>query len=284
MFKRMRTSGLAGTGAVLLVLSIAGFVAAASIAKVGVDPTVDPTPTTQGFVDVNDDGIADTCQPDVVVNAEVAAGAAALADLNGDGQISVSEAAQSWFIGGANCNHGGYVNGVAHACGAAVPVVAAVPAASAESSPTVAEVPAASPSSSPLTTIAAPTTECVPTEADQAPETTAPAVCVAPVAPLAPVAPSPSAVIDATLTTVPTVLTSPNDHGKKVSAVAHSTAIGGKNCNHGGAVSEAAHQDKAARDAAKAAKSAARDAAKAARTAAHQASKANSTHGKGHNR
>jgi hypothetical protein len=283
MFKRMRTSGLAGTGAVLLVLSIAGFVAAASIAKAGVDPTVDPTPTTQGFVDVNDDGIADTCQTDVVLNAEVGAGAAAAADLNGDGQISVSEAAQSWFIGGANCNHGGYVSGVAQACGATVPVVAAVPAASAESSPTVAEVPAASPSSSPLTTIAAPTTECT-TETVETPETAVPTVCVASVAPVAPVAPSPSPVIDATLTTAPTVLTSPNDHGKKVSAVAHSTAIGGKNCNHGGAVSEAAHQDKAARDAAKAARTAARDAAKAARTAARQASKANSTHGKGHNR
>jgi hypothetical protein len=281
MFKRMRSTGLAGSGALLLVLSIAGFVAAASIAKAGVDPTVDPTPTTQGFVDVNDDGIADTCQTDIVVNAEVGAGAgaAAAADLNGDGQISVSEAAQSWFIGGANCNHGGYVSGVAHACGATVPVAAA--AASAERSPAVAEVPAASPSASPLTTITSPTIECAPTETDEAPETTVPAVCVAPVAA---VVPSASPLIDSTLTIAPTVLTSPNDHGKKVSAVAHSTAIGGKNCNHGGAVSEAAHQDKAARDAAKAARTAARDAAKTARAAARDASKLNKTQGKGHNR
>ena len=36
----------------------------------------------------------------------------------------------------------------------------------------------------------------------------------------------------------------PNAHGKAVSAVAQDeTAVGGKNCNHGGAVSEAAHKD-----------------------------------------
>jgi hypothetical protein len=53
--------------------------------------------------------------------------------------------------------------------------------------------------------------------------------------------------------------------------VAQSDAIGGKNCNHGGAVSEAAKKDhdaaKAARDAAKAAREAAREARKAAREA-----------------
>jgi hypothetical protein len=38
--------------------------------------------------------------------------------------------------------------------------------------------------------------------------------------------------------------TAPNAHGKAVSTVAQDkTAVGGKNCNHGGAVSEAAHQD-----------------------------------------
>jgi len=54
-----------------------------------------------------------------------------------------------------------------------------------------------------------------------------------------------------------------------------SDAIGGKNCNHGGAVSEAAKKDhdaaKAARDAAKAAREAAREARKAAREAAKSA-------------
>ena len=69
-----------------------------------------------------------------------------------------------------------------------------------------------------------------------------------------------------------------NGHGKWVSTVATSDAIGGKNCNHGGAVSEAAKKDheadKAARDAAKAERKAAREAAKAAREAARE-------HGKG---
>ena len=47
-----------------------------------------------------------------------------------------------------------------------------------------------------------------------------------------------------------------NAHGKAVSKAAKSDAVGGKNCNHGGAVSEAAHgnkPDKAEKDAAKAA-------------------------------
>jgi hypothetical protein len=60
-----------------------------------------------------------------------------------------------------------------------------------------------------------------------------------------------------------------NGHGKWVSIVAQSEATGGKNCNHGGAVSEAAKKDhdalKAERDAAKAVREAARAAAKAAK-------------------
>jgi hypothetical protein len=64
-----------------------------------------------------------------------------------------------------------------------------------------------------------------------------------------------------------------NGHGKWVSIVAHSEATGGKNCNHGGAVSEAAKKD---HDAA----AAARAAAKAAREAARAEAKANKQHGK----
>jgi hypothetical protein len=56
--------------------------------------------------------------------------------------------------------------------------------------------------------------------------------------------------------------TAPNAHGKWVSSVARSDAAGGKNCNHGGAVSEAAKLGKAERDAAKAARKAARQLAK----------------------
>ena len=69
-----------------------------------------------------------------------------------------------------------------------------------------------------------------------------------------------------------------NGHGKWVSTVAQSGAIGGKNCNHGGAVSEAAKKDheaaRAAREAAKAETKAAREAAKAEKKAAREAAKA----------
>lgn len=71
-----------------------------------------------------------------------------------------------------------------------------------------------------------------------------------------------------------------NAHGKAVSEVAKSDAVGGKNCNHGGAVSEAAHDQaakeaaKAARDEAKAARAEAKAAAKAARDAARAERKA----------
>jgi len=66
-----------------------------------------------------------------------------------------------------------------------------------------------------------------------------------------------------------------NGHGKWVSTVARWPAIGGKNCNHGGAVSEAAKKDHAALKAE-------RDAAKAARDAARAAAKAAKQHGKPH--
>ena len=60
-------------------------------------------------------------------------------------------------------------------------------------------------------------------------EAPAPAVC--PVT--EPVPPAADAPLD----------TAPNAHGKAVSAVAGSDAVGGKNCNHGGAVSAAAKKD-----------------------------------------
>ena len=63
----------------------------------------------------------------------------------------------------------------------------------------------------------------------------------------------------------------PNAHGKAVSEVAKSDAIGGKNCNHGGAVSEAAHAanaEKAAERAAARPSARERAAAKAERAAA----------------
>ena len=60
----------------------------------------------------------------------------------------------------------------------------------------------------------------------------------------------------------------PKNHGAVVSVVAQSDAVGGKNCNHGGAVSEASHKDNEARKAARDEAKAARDAARAAKHAA----------------
>jgi len=72
----------------------------------------------------------------------------------------------------------------------------------------------------------------------------------------------------------PALDTQKNGHGKWVSTVAQSEATGGKNCNHGGAVSEAAKKDHAAA-------AAARALAKAEREAARAEAKANKQHGKG---
>ena len=66
-----------------------------------------------------------------------------------------------------------------------------------------------------------------------------------------------------------------NGHGKWVSLVAQSLATGGKNCNHGGAVSEAAKKDHGAAAAARAAAKAVREAARAAAKAARQHGKPN---------
>src|SRR5262245_64238849 len=93
-----------------------------------VPKTVGPTGMVAAFVDTNGNGIDDTCEdPATVVADQTAADAAEKAvDLNGDGTISVSEAAQSDRIGGENCNHGGYVSWVAHgSCPDAAPAPAA---------------------------------------------------------------------------------------------------------------------------------------------------------------
>jgi hypothetical protein len=146
----------------------------------------------------------------VVADAPAAAAAEAAVDTNSDGTISVPEAAHSDRTSGLNCNHGGYVSGVANGSGAA-------------DEPT--------------------------TESKDATERAqdAPTTCV-------PVAPP---VRD------PALDGQKNAHGKWISTVAQSDATGGKNCNHGGAVSEASKADNAARKAL-------RDAAKAAAKAAKQ--------------
>ena len=218
MLKR-RSTWLGGTGALVLVLSLSGVVAAATAltAGAGTAPVAEPLPavdTTATFEDVDGNGIDDDCQTETAVADQVAVDAELLTvDVNADGIIQTTEAAHSARIGGTNCNHGGYVSGVSQG-----------------EEPTAAE----------------PTTEQAPTD------------CVE----VAPPVHDPA--LDA----------QKNGHGKWVSTVAQSNAIGGKNCNHGGAVSEAAKKDqaaaKAARDAAKAERAAARAAAKLARGNAKQ--------------
>ena len=123
MTKRSQSRWLAGGGALLLVLSLSGIVAAHNLdtdssapAPVVVDPvtSVDATLT---FEDVDGNGIDDDCQDTAVpVVPDLGAAAASLtaADLDGDGKISTSEAARSAWTGGPNCNHGGYVSWVAN--------------------------------------------------------------------------------------------------------------------------------------------------------------------------
>jgi hypothetical protein len=142
MLKR-RSTWLGGTGAMLLVLSLSGVVAAATVftAATGPAPAAEPLPivdTTATFVDIDGNGIDDACQavPAVAADQTVIDAEIATVDLNADGVISTTEAAHSARIGGANCNHGGYVSWIAqhkHDCVVAptepiVPVVQPVDA------------------------------------------------------------------------------------------------------------------------------------------------------------
>lgn len=245
MFTRLRSTWTAGSGALLLVVVLSGVAAGASLVSdalptEGADVAAQ-VDTTLTWEDTDGNGVDDDCQDAVVADAAAALAADAAVDLDHDGTVSVSEAARSGRIGGTNCNHGGYVSGVAHA------------------------------------------DEATDESADEtAPDDATAAECEAP-AEAAPVVEEP----------VVEPATAPNAHGKAVSLVAKSDAVGGKNCNHGGAVSEVARDPaakaaaKAARDAAKAERQAdraaakvARDAAKAERTAARAAAKAARHHGK----
>ena len=105
MVNRLRTGWLAGSGALVLVLAFSGAVMGAPLV----------TDTTATFEDVDGDGVDDDCQEAALENTEAATAAFEAADLNGDGTISVTEAAQSGWTGGTNCNHGGYVSQVAQA-------------------------------------------------------------------------------------------------------------------------------------------------------------------------
>jgi hypothetical protein len=240
MLSRMRTTWLAGSGALFLALVLAGAALGAPVLTSSEEPApdqaaplvVDTAPT---FEDADGDSIDDDCDADVVADVEAAAAAAAAVDTNADGVISVREAAQSERIGGANCNHGGYVSTVAQ-----------------EQCDAVAEDGDPAEGESEVE----PTGECVEDEDEDAdPEGTedegANAECVPVAAP----------------TFDPERFTGPGAFGAYVASVAASDAVGGKNCNHGGAVSEAV---KAAREAARAE----RDAAKAERRVQRDAAKA----------
>lgn len=224
MQSRLRTPWVAGAGALLLVLTLSGAVLGANTLVTGPTPeeVTDPlvVDTTSTWEDVDGNGIDDDCQETAAVaDAEAVLTALAGIDTDGDGTISVEEAAHSDWTGGPNCNHGGFVSFVAHEQG--------TDDEDAEEDETDEEAPA-----------------------DEA--------CVA-------------TVVEAF---DPTVMT----FGQYVSTVAQSDAVGGKNCNHGGAVSDAVHaaQELAreARDAAKAERAAERDAAKAERAAERAAAKA----------
>jgi hypothetical protein len=246
MFTRLLSRWPAGGAALLLVLALSGVVAAASVVAVVTAPRTEAThpatvsDTSLPFKDANGNGIDDTCEQNVVDNPTAAAAAEAAVDTNHDGTISVSEAAHSDRTGGRNCNHGGYVSSVAHA------------QADACQSTTTGGGPAGA-----ITnkvdeadgTDCAGTDETDATDSTDSTDTTPKADCQAVAGPQPPAVPD----------------TAPNAHGKWVSSVAQSDATGGKNCNHGGAVSEAAKLGKAERDAAKAARKAARQSAKDAR-------------------
>jgi hypothetical protein len=253
MLRRLRSTWLAGGGAFLLVVSLSGIASGFALVT-----------DTQTFVDVDGNGVADSCDAVVVANPVAAGDAFAAADTVGDGAISVTEAAHSGWIGGKNCNHGGYVSSIAKTAGDTCDTVTPPTAAGANEdsadgdSNEGKDAPATEVTT--VSTVVAPTgTDCTTDPAEDATTTEGPpAVCpvvvfVPPVDGVAPVAP---------------VDTAPNAHGKAVSEVAQSDAVGGKNCNHGGAVSAAAKKDHGADAAAKAA-------AKAAKHAKH-------AHGKGH--
>jgi hypothetical protein len=259
-----RTTWLAGLSALLLVLVAAGFAAGRTLPT---EPT--SSDTVASFEDRNGNGVDDDCEENEVSDPTAAASAESAVDLDGDGTISTSEAAQSDRIGGKNCNHGGYVSWVAQgACAPAEPVTEPV------TEPTTEPVtgPAIEPAADEAAVVPA---DCAEEPTAEEPTTERATDCVG--------VPAPER--------DPALDLLKNGHGKWVSTVARSTAVGGKNCNHGGAVSEAAKKDheaaKAAREAAKAERAAAkaeRAAARADKKAAREVAKAAKQGSKGKSR
>jgi hypothetical protein len=238
-------------------------VAAASLLTAIAAPEPDPVgpavvDTTQTFEDANGNGIDDDCEDAVVADEAAAAAADSAADLNGDGTVSVSEAAHSDRVGGTNCNHGGYVSQVAHdTCDAGTDTGTTTNAVETSAEGTDES------GSGETEDAEAPDADCAPAEDATTTQDTEDAPAAPDTAPTCDTAPTTG---DTTPTDTETTDT-PKNHGEVVSKVAQSDAVGGKNCNHGGAVSEASHKDNEARKAARDAAKAARDAARATKHA-----------------
>lgn len=249
MYRSIRPTWVTATWVVLLLVLVAFAAAQTRLSQ------APPTGMVAAFVDLNGNDIDDSCEdPATVVPDETAAAAAeAAVDTDGDGTISVSEAAHSDRIGGKNCNQGGYVSWVAQGscpdpAPVTEPVTEPVTGPALDAAPVTTEACAEAPAEEPTDEVATPVTECVeipPPERD------------------------------------PALDEQKNGHGKWVSSVAKSDAIGGKNCNHGGAVSEAAKKDHEAASAAREAAKAERDAARAEKKAARDAAKLAQEHAKG---
>jgi hypothetical protein len=240
MLHKLRSTWLAGAGAALLVLTMTGLTAAATL----VDDTTLSTLAT--FEDLNGNGIDDDCETAVTADDAAVTTAMAAVDLDADGVISTTEAAQSEWVGGLNCNHGGYVsfvaNGTADDCDEAeAPEATTDESHSDEGSPEDSDH-AAMETSTGEATVAADCSEDAP-EADEA-DAAARAACEAARAAVTPLVLAPMTHIE----------------------LAQTDVIGGKNCNHGGAVSEANKAEKAEREAARLAAREARQAAHAAKT------------------
>ena len=259
MFKRLRTTWMAGSGALLLVLALSGVVAGASfLAATGpAQETADPevVDTTATWEDTNGNGTDDDCEEAVVADPDAEALAETAVDTDGDGVISVTEAAHSDRVGGKNCNHGGFVSFVAHGDEACDEAETTDPEADADPD-----------------AIEAGVTGPVVTEPE--PEADAPEACVEPTDEDAEETADEADQAECEEVAAPEPDETLTNHGAWISLVAQSDAIGGKNCNHGGAVSDANKAAKEARDAAKAAQAAERDAAKAERKADRDAAKA----------
>ena len=229
----------------LLVLSMSGLASAATL----VDDTTPATIAT--FEDLNGNGIDDDCETAVTANPDAVTLAMAAVDANADGVISTTEAAQSDWVGGVNCNHGGYVSTVAKSSGDACDAADApeAPEATTDENGSDEGDHAANETSTGEPTVAADCSADAP-EADStdAAKNAARAAC------------------EAALAAGTPIVLAPMTHVE----LAQSDVVGGKNCNHGGAVSDANKAAKAERDAAKLAAREARQAAKAVKSHGHK--------------